>query len=211
MFCKHLTILILTALALLGCATMSSFSLVTDPTGRYQLEGFSVRPPQGSNWALGKHTKNHIQFAKALFRMYKITEIKRHGFIVAAFLENSGGVKIDTAEDLNMYIDQRLAKIHSEGHPNRLVDYKLTPYTYRGTYCTKYDVVEEESNNPNAEGEVFIINIHGISCKHPFSKDDIVYAFYSEGLLKSQKSIVDEGLKMEAVGFLKDIQFTPIE
>lgn len=91
----------------------------------------------------------------------------------------------------------------------RVISAKTGPFGPQGSYCAQYDTVNEERDNPGAPGVVLEMTAHGFYCLDASSKF-VINASYSERKPQGSESFLDDALKQEAEGFLKDVMFTPL-
>lgn len=185
-----------------GCAMQPAPRPVTDLTMRYTGNGYSALPPQGKDWYIRSHGPNIVLFGK-------LPAKKNQTFTAAIMVMKPEARKVDSSAEFPKAIEQLLTNMHGVGSRFRLISLKVTPFGPQGSYCSQYDLIQEELDNPRAPGVVLEITIHGFVCLDESSKF-MVRADYSERKTKGSKSILDDALKQEAEGFLKDVKITPL-
>lgn len=203
---SRLIVFVIMLSVMTGCAMQPSFRLVTDPTMRYTGNGYSALPPQGKDWYIGDHSPNIVVFNKASVEQRK----KYQTFGATVIVMKPEAKKVDSSAEFPEAIEQLLTNIHGGvGSRFRLISLKVAPFGPQGSYCSLIDLVQEERDNPIAPGVVLEITVHGFTCLDISSKF-MIQAAYSERKTKGSETMLDDALKQEAEGFLKDVIFTPL-
>lgn len=193
-----------------GCAMQPR--LVTDLTKRYTGNGYSALPPQGKDWYIQGHGPNIVVFNKLFVEnmdSYQTFMESYQTFAAAVMVMKPEARKVDSSAEFPKAIEQLLTNMHGVGSRFRLISLEVAPYGPPRSYCTQYNLVQEEQNNPGAPGIVLEITVHGFVCLDISSKF-MIRADYSERKTKGSKSMLDDALKQEGEGFLKNIIITPL-
>ena len=112
-----------------------------------------------------------------------------------------------TPEALKDGVAKHLA-LSATGHFLNTKAYVSPPYRFRDTDCVRYELDQEERDNPNFPSEtVLILNNHGIACRHPNSTE-IVEAFFSERYKQGEQPLYNGTLQRETELFFSNITFT---
>jgi hypothetical protein len=186
-----------------GCAMQSTLRPVTDPTMRYTGNGYSALPPQGKDWYISYHGSNAVNFGKPPADKY-------HTFAATIMVMMPEAKKVDSSVEFPKAIEHLMTEtLGGDGSRFRLISLNVAPFGPQGSYCSQYDFVQEERHNPGAPGVVLEITAHGFVCLDA-SSEFMVRADYSERKIKETESMLDDALKQEAEGFLKDVILTPL-
>lgn len=187
-----------------GCALQPGIRPVTDPAMRFRGNGYSALPPQGKDWYIQQHTPYVVNFAKLSPENME----RYHTFAATVMGMKPEAQNVNSPSEFSKAIEQLLVRTLTEGR-FRLMSIKVAPYGAEGSYCSQYDIVQEERDNPSAPGVVLEITAHGFFCLD-VSSDFMINASYSERKPQGSKSFLDIALKQEADGFLKDVVVTPL-
>lgn len=188
-----------------GCAMQPAPRLVTDPAMRYTGNGYSALPPQGKDWYIQYHGPNAVIFNKLFVEKMDSYQT----FAANVVIMKPEAKKVDSSAEFPGAIEHLMTEtLAGVGSRFSLINLEVVPFGPQGSYCSQYDLVQEERGNPGVPGVVLEITAHGFACLDKSSKF-IVRADYSERKIKGSKSILDDALKQEADGFLKNVIFTP--
>ncbi len=195
----------LVAMTISGCALQPVIRPVTDPTTRIRGKGFSVLPPQGKDWYIAHQAPNGVNFGKISPDKLKYMMDKHHFLVAGVFVTDPPAKKGNSPAEFLKAIEHLPI---TEGR-FRLISMKTSPFGPQGSYCAQYDRVLEERDNPLAPGVVLELTEHGFYCLDASSKF-VINAAYSERKPQGIESFLDDALKQEAEGFLRDVVVTPL-
>ncbi|WP_374089178.1 hypothetical protein [Methylomicrobium lacus] len=188
-----------------GCAQQSLPRPVTDATERYFGTGYSLLPPQGNDWHFLEQSPNLTVFGKALSAQRKKL---MHTFVATVMVMQPEIKKVNFAAEFPKAQEELFrAQLNREGF--RLLSLQSAPYGLPGSYCSRYDLEQEERNNPYTPGIVFNITVHGFVCLDA-SSEFMIDASYSERRPQGSAAALDDKLKGEAEGFLRNIAVSPL-
>ena len=187
-----------------GCAPQPVLRPVTDPTARFTGIGYSVLPPQGKDWYIERHSQYITSFGK----LFPEKMERYHTFVATVMVMKPEAKKVNSSAEFPKAIEQFIVGFATTGR-FRLISVNVGPYGPSGSYCSRYDMVQEEKNNPRAPGVILEITAHGFWCLDA-SSEFMVHAFYSERKAQGSQSYLDDALKQEGEGFLKNVVFTPL-
>ncbi len=198
---------ILAAIAVAGCATQ--LRPVADSKKRLQFIGFSVLPPEGSNWYFVVENQYGVRFGKVDQNKYKSGTKLTHTFFALSFSDMVAvGVKIDTPERLLQFSEAFLREKNDTGRFRTLV-LELTAYRTQETDCVQIDQVVEERDNPLLPGSILTITANGFICRNTYSPDWFIHAYYSERYIPGKKVDSGKSFERESEIFLKTVVLTP--
>ncbi len=87
----------------LGCAAQAPRGPIINPAERLEFDGFSVLPPQGKSWYLGKSLGYGVVFTKRLFDKPRSPEM--HSFYVAVARHDLSRKKLKTPQNLLSFVE----------------------------------------------------------------------------------------------------------
>ncbi len=193
-------VIYLSGLLALGCGGVR---LVTNPTQRFELQSFSILPPQGENWYF-RRTDRGITFLKRLMdRPVKATDSAR-SFYAAAIARETTYAKL-TLPEFRELVERSLNP--SPGGRFRPMQSKVVSDNSLRADCMRYDSVQEERDNPRWPGFVLVMTIHGFTCLHPYAPGLEVNLFYSERYVHGDQPVLNDPLKREVELFLGSVLF----
>lgn len=163
------------ALLLAGCAASAHFHPVADPAQRVRGDGFSVLPPDGTQWAISEPSSGSvIAFGKADPAIFR----EGGSVIAVAARERARRADIATPEGLRDEVEAYVRR-NSPGHRN--VTVALQPYrdTALGTDCVRIEAGSEEHGNPRYPGQVLLLTLAGKACRMPAAPTSFVQVTYS--------------------------------
>ena len=195
-------------LLVFGCATQAPQWHIINPTERLGFDGFSVLPPQGNNWYLGKSPNYGVVFMKRLFEAPRRPEM--HTFYAAVNRHDLKGKELKSPQDLLSYVESTFRVEPRFRVVNSKVVLDDGMGNTVGTDCARYDFVQEERGNPIAPEAVLILKAHGFQCRHPSSPTVVINAGCSERYPQGEQSLLDESLKQECESFLRNVLLKPL-
>ena len=192
--------LVALAVVVVGCATPGPQLVkpprpITDSSARFQSTGYSILPPSGPHWELYILGANHIGFGKRDPEHYQQPSDRMHTFVVFAVSERVANADIKTMEGLMQVLDQAMGR--SDPSRFKIVSRKLDPYREQETDCARFEMVNEEWNNPHVPGVTFVATTAGKMCRNPAAPEYVVMALWSERLPSGHESMLDAGLREE--------------
>jgi len=192
----------------LGCATQAPLGPIINPAERVEFDGFSVLPPQGKNWYLGKSPYHGVVFRKRLFETPRSPEM--HSFYASVTRDDLNGKELETPQDLLAFVEHtfRVEPRFRVVNSNVVLDDAMG--NIMDTDCVRYDMVQEERNNPIAPEAVLTLTVHGFTCRHPSSPKVAIGAWCSERYPQGEQSLLDETLQQECESFLKHVLLKPL-
>ena len=188
-----------------SCALQPSFRPVTDPTMRFSGTGYSALPPQGKEWYIQHHSRNPVVFLK----LFPEKMEKYHTFGAMVMVMTWEVKNVHSSAEFPNAIKELFLARETKGR-FRLISIKVAPFGSQGSYCSQYDTVYEERDNPKAPGVTLEMTNHGFICLDVSSKF-LIDAAYSERRPQGSGSFLDDALKQEAEGFLKEVIVTPLQ
>jgi len=188
-----------------GCTQQSLPRPVTDAAERYFGTGYSLLPPEGNDWHFLEQSPNLTVFGKVLpGQRMKLM----HTFVTTVMVMKPEVKKVNFAAEFPKAQEELFrAQLNRNGF--RLISLQATPYWLPGSYCSRYALEQEERNNPLTPGIVFNIMAHGFVCLDA-SSEFMIDASYSERRPQGSASALDDKLKLEAEGFLRNIAVSPL-
>lgn len=188
-----------------GFAAEPGLIPITDPTRRFEFEGFSILPPKGENWFMPsvellqkQGVTNGVQFWKML----------TPPSVTHTIVANVSAVKVPMPSRSRAELLQELAQVKeremSTGR-HRLISIKTTLDNSLGSDCLRYDVSAEDRGALVNQGSVYILDTHGFACLHPDITSYLIEAEYSQRRLQGEQPL---SLEAEGEAFLKTLVFT---
>lgn len=170
---------------------------IIDSTAVYELEGYSVLPPQGKNWFELQRDKQQALFGKKV-------ESHTHSFVATA---TSGQVaeKFEKAEQFQEYVDKmRVADIDPTRY--KLIEFNSGFDPSFPAWCVKYHAKTEDRGAPYAMGRALLLEHFGVTCLHPTLPGLVIDVGYSE---RGRPAEISAELRAEGEGFMRSLKFTP--
>ena len=193
------------AILLSGCAP--PIQPVSDSTTPVVAKGFSVLPPKGDYWfQMGGSDTYRVMFGKTTPDEIKQ---KKSVILTAEILHATKKHDIRTPEGLKAEVDTySTAKVPR----HTLMSYKSSHYHDErlGTDCVRSEVVNEERDNPNYPGIVFLITGSIVTCRHPLSPDTVVVVGYSDRRPVDAASMLNDAVRNEIEWSVKSLEFLPV-
>lgn len=187
-----------------GCAPETVLRPVTDPTARFTGIGYSLLPPQGKDWYIERHSQHYTSFGK----VFPGKGERYHTFVATVMVMKPEAKKVNSSAEFPKAIEQLIAGFATSGR-FRLISINVGPYGRAGSYCSRYDMVQEEKDNPRALGVTLEITAYGFWCLDA-SSEFMIHAFYSERKAQGSPSFLDGALRQEGEGFLNNVVVTPL-
>lgn len=191
-----------------GCALQPSIRPVTDPTMRFSGTGYSALPPQGKDWYISHHSRNAVVFGKLSPEKME----KYHTFATWVMVYPWEVKNVHSPTDFSNSFSNSIKELAARDTTGRfrLISIEAAPFGSQGSYCSQYDMVSEDRDHPKAPGVTLEITVHGVVCLDVSSKF-LIDAAYSERRPQGSESFLDDALKQEAEGFLREVRVTPLQ
>ncbi len=170
-------------------------SPITDATAVYELEGYSVLPPQGKNWFELGRDRQHALFGKKI-------DSPTHSFVATA---TSGQVaeKFEKPEQFQDYVDKmRVADIDPTRY--KLIEFNSGFDPSFPAWCVKYHARTEDRGAPHAKGRALQLEHFGVTCLHPALPGLVIDVGYSE---RGRLAEISADLQAEGEGFVRSLKF----
>lgn len=162
-------------------------------------------PPQGKDWYFEDFNSQYIT---SFGKLFPEKGDRYHTFAATVMVMKPEAKKVNSSAEFPKAIEQLLVGSMTSGR-SRLINVNVGPYGPAGSYCSGYNLVQEEKDNPSARGVILEITAHGFWCLDASSKF-MIHAFYSERKAQGSQSFLDDALKQEGEEFLKNVVFTPL-
>jgi hypothetical protein len=213
MGCVVRSFTLLLAVVVVGCATpgpqlVQPPRLITDSNARLEAMGFSILPPSGPHWYLYIRGAAWIAFAKRDPEHYKQASDRTHTFAVTALIVSAANADIKTMEGLTQVLDNAIGR--TDPSRFKIVSRRLDPYREQETDCVRFEMVNEEWNNPHAPGVLFQTSTAGKMCRNPVAPEYVAMAIWSERLPKGHESMLDARLREEVNHSLESLAFAAV-
>lgn len=210
---SYLTLVLCGAAGIAGCASSSDFRQLTPSVALAPVEanGFSVMPPKGPSWFY-EAGGDGVQFGRELASEPApdpSAELAQTGLVVVGFMPRSMMTVASTA-DLQREATRWIKEMSLEPR-ERLVDFKVAPYTAQGTGCVRFEETVEDPSHPHARGVILITSSAGFFCRHPYAPDRVIQGGYSERRFGGLSPLPGETFKSEAEAVLKGVIFKPLK
>ena len=178
-----------------ACAQLRAMP-VPAPDVPYELEGYSILPPQGQDWFELKRDRQTVFFGK------KIAS-RTHAFIATAMSAPIAD-KFEAPDAFRDYIG-RVLPLRGEGR-HRVTENRVETDKGAGRFCVKYQVKAEDRDAPYAEGKTLSAETFGVTCLHPDSPNLIISVSYTE---RGSPAETSAELRAEGESFVRSLKFTP--
>lgn len=192
-------------LVLSGCAP--TFKRVTDTAMPVVANGFSLMPPKGDYWFQMENTGSQmVVFGKSTPDDFK--QIKSL-VLTAQTLRATEKNDIRSQDGLKAEVD---ANVRQPVPRHRMVAYQSESYQdeIRRTDCVRVSATNEERDNPNYPGKVFLISGMMSFCRHPSEPKMVVLVGYSERRPTDLSSMIDEAVLKECEDSMNSLRFLPL-
>ena len=169
---------------------------ITDATAVYELEGYSVLPPQGNNWFELRRDKQRALFGKKI-------ESRTHSFVATA-TSSLINEKFEKSGQFQEYIDRmRIADVDPARY--KIVEYNSGFDSSFPAWCVKYRVKTADRGAPYAPGGALLLEHFGVTCLHPTLPGLVIDVGYSE---RGRPAEISAEMRAEGEGFMRSLKFT---
>ena len=190
---------------------------ISESPQRLELVGFSLMPPQGSDWSVGDRTPYGVTFWKELWLDVVSLEGGNSATAPRTFFLNVSMVPSEgeaagpfTSEYLKDTTKRRFTQMQTPRM--NLVSYEADPYMTKGTECVRYRVRFEERDHPQLPRSTIVeMTGVGFTCRHPSSPHRAIDGKYTERRLRGAPERPAETHISEAEAALSSLTFTPLQ
>ena len=194
-----------------GPVQLADYTPVTDPTKRLVFQGFSILPPQGADWFMGRSTLPDGTQAVSFGKKMRETACQRPEdctTVEASVMVKNVTVPFQTRADILQYIEQAGREEAEKGTRMRLLEFKTAVDYTLGVECLRQDAILEDRGVPQFPGTVFIMTSHGLFCPHPDSPRYVIGVGYSHRTVQGQQP---PSIEAEIEPFLYSLEFLRAE
>ncbi|MDP2706809.1 MAG: hypothetical protein Q8O70_04810 [Burkholderiales bacterium] len=177
-----------------ACAQLRA-TPVTVSDVAYELEGYSVLPPQGNNWFELKRDPQSVFFGK------KIAS-RTHAFIATA-MSALISENFESPEAFREYIS-RVLPLRGDGR-HRVIENRVEVNNGPGRFCIKYHTRAEDRGAPHAKGIALSAETFGVTCLHPDNPQLNISVSYTE---RGNPSETSAEFRAEGERFVRSLKFT---
>jgi len=172
---------------------------ITDSAAVYELEGYSVLPPQGKNWFELRRDKQQALFGKKI-------ESPTHSFVATA---TSGLIseKFSTRESFHAYVN-KMRTADADSTRFRIVEFNSEVDTTFPAWCIRYHFKRTDREAVLAQNRTLLLEDYGVTCLHPVKSDLVVDVGYSE---RGRSAEISADLRAEGEGFMRSLKFTSVK
>jgi hypothetical protein len=178
-----------------ACAQLRA-TPVTASGVAYELEGYSVLPPQGTDWFELKRDPQTVFFGK------KIAS-RTHAFIATAMSALIAD-KFENPEAFRDYVRRNLPLRGDERHT--VIENRVELDDRLGRFCVRHYTKAEDRDAPYAQGKTLMAETFGVSCLHPDNANLNISVSYTERGTPAETS---SELRAEGESFVRSLKFTP--
>ncbi len=177
-----------------ACAQLRA-TPVTVSDVAYELEGYSVLPPQGKDWFELKRGPQAVFFGK------KIAS-RTHAFIATA-MSAPIAEKFETPEAFREYIS-RVLPLRGDGR-HRVIENRVEMDNAPGWFCVRYHTTAEDRGAPYAKGAALLAETFGVTCLHPENPQLNISVSYTE---RGNPAETSAEFRAEGERFVRSLRFT---
>ena len=178
-----------------ACAQLRAMPVAASDAA-YELEGYSILPPQGKDWFELKRDPQTVFFGK------KIAS-RTHAFVATAMSAQI----TDKFENPEAFLDyvSRMLPMRGDGR-HRVIENRVEMDDRLGRFCVRHYTKAEDRDAPYAQGNTLLAETFGVSCLHPDNANLIISVSYTERGTPAEAS---EELRAEGERFVGSLKFTP--
>jgi hypothetical protein len=192
--------LFVVTLLLAGAASAQLHAVpITDATGVYEFDGYSVLPPPGKSWFEMQRDKQQALFGKKL-------ESPTHSFGATA---TSGLVseKFESRDKFQEYVN-RLRTADFDPARFKVIEFESAPDDSQSAWCVRYRLKHTDRNAVLARNRSLLVEDFGITCLHPQRNDLVIDIGYSErGRPAELGKDLSAQLRKEGESFMHTLKF----
>ncbi len=169
---------------------------INDALSGYELEGYSVLPPPGSNWFEMQRDRQQVLFGKKI-------DSRTHSFVATA---TSGEINeiFDKPAQFQDYVDKmRIAAVDPARY--KIVEYRSAFDPSYPAQCVRYHSKTEDRGAPYAQETALLLEHFGVTCLHPALPRLVVDVGYSE---RGRSTEISDALRAEGETFMRSLKFT---
>ena len=193
----------LLSLLLAGCAP--ALRPIRNPDQRIDLYGFSILPPQGSGWLMHESGSGSrgVMFGKA-FAQGPVPTL----LAMASAADVPPEITAADADGLRQAMERLIwERFRVVQERYFLKQYNPTVDRSPGAECIRYDLLQEETNNPALKGKDLEIRVRGLDCLHPANRRLMIKIYYSLRTERGSTFVLDAATQQEAEAFLRSLSF----
>jgi YVTN family beta-propeller protein len=174
---------------------------IEDPSNPIEFQGFSILPPQEGEWKLVRNWYNAM-LAKDTVK----TKKGSHTFIA---MVQTSTIEEDF-EKKEVFLQHVKENFLEKGLLSRyrIISTDLKFHDIEDALCVRYDQLLEDRGVPGSRGSVFMMELHGVTCRHPDNPKMIINLGYSQRTPPGVKRVP---LEEEGEPFLSSLSFTPLK
>jgi hypothetical protein len=190
-----------------GPVQLADYTPVTDPTKRLVFQGFSILPPQGANWFMGRFMLPDGTQAVSFGKKMRETACQRPEdctTVEAFVMVKHVNVPFQTRADILQYIAQAGKEEAEKGTRMRLLEFKTAVDRTLGVECLRQEAILEDRSVPQFPDAVFMMTSHGLFCPHPDSPRNVIGVGYSHRTVQGQQS---PSIEAEVEPFFHSLEF----
>jgi len=162
----------------------------------YELEGYSILPPQGKDWYELKRDPQTVFFGK------KIAS-RTHAFVATAM----SALITDKFESPEAFLDYVSRMLPLRGDKRHTVIANRVEIDNRpGRFCVRHYTKAEDRDAPYAQGKTLLAETFGVSCLHPDNPNLNISVSYTE---RGNPAETSAELRAEGESFVRSLKFTP--
>ena len=160
----------------------------------YEMDRYSVVPPQGKDWFELKRDKQNVFFGK------KIAS-RTHSFIATA-MSTTINEKFSNPEDFRDYVS-RIFPFHGDRR-HAVIENQVEVDNTLGRFCVKYYTKAADRDAIYARGKTLFSETYGFNCLHPDNPRLSIDIAYTE---RGHPSEFNVALRAEGENFMRSLKF----
>jgi len=178
-----------------ACAQLRA-TPVTASGVAYELEGYSIRPPQGKDWFELKRDRQTVFFGK------KIAS-RTHAFVATAMSALIAD-NFESPEAFRDYVSRMLPLRGDKRHT--VIANRVEMDNIPGRFCVRHYTKVEDRGAPQAQGQALLAETFGVTCLHPDNPNLNISVSYTE---RGSPAETSAELRAEGESFVRSLKFTP--
>lgn len=187
-----------------------------DERVEFPLWGYSVLPPKGSHWCVGRRDPRGVVFnthpllGRLIDEQPSRTEILHTLGLMTVADEVPRDAKVDTPAEMFAFVEQRFLRTEPRF---TVVQSSFRADPSPGAECVRFDAVIEERDNPGARDLVLVgVLRDNLVCRHPSTRVPVLVLVsaserYVQGTLNGPLLI--DALRSEWEPSVRSLQFLP--
>ena len=191
---RHKIFLILVATLMCSSCATYSYRLIEDLSQPFELEGFSIKPPQDFRWTIGKQNNQEVIF----YRDHE-KEDKDHTIMASA---QTDLFDLETLDRLEAFV-----RLYPTGRGRRVkpleVNVERIRFSEQDAVVCKYRANDYEV--PGREGEAFLMASETVYLIHPYSSGNKIIVLHASQRLPEGERFLN--LENEVRPFFESLEF----